>query len=124
MSDTEYRAALSLGFFFFQAEDGIRDLYVTGVQTCALPIFLQVRERQVTCPRAQRAAGRCAARRSAARARSRVESSVGSGEFASFMMRGISVHPSTTASQPSSFIRAMTRWMEAIASGLKTPATS
>src|SRR5690349_23682494 len=25
--------------FFFQAEDGIRDLYVTGVQTCALPIF-------------------------------------------------------------------------------------
>src|SRR2546427_104572 len=26
-------------FFFFQAEDGIRDLTVTGVQTCALPIF-------------------------------------------------------------------------------------
>src|SRR5690349_2560081 len=25
--------------FFFQAEDGIRGLYVTGVQTCALPIF-------------------------------------------------------------------------------------
>src|SRR5690349_25153216 len=25
-------------YFFFQAEDGIRDLYVTGVQTCALPI--------------------------------------------------------------------------------------
>src|SRR6266496_2022808 len=25
-------------FFFFQAEDGIRDLYVTGVKTCALPI--------------------------------------------------------------------------------------
>src|SRR5215469_18346964 len=25
-------------FFFFQAVDGIRDLYVTGVQTCALPI--------------------------------------------------------------------------------------
>src|SRR6266496_590393 len=29
---------LLLFFFFFQAEDGIRDLYVTGVQTCALPI--------------------------------------------------------------------------------------
>src|SRR2546430_10075062 len=29
-------------FFFFQAEDGIRDLTVTGVQTCALPIFAQV----------------------------------------------------------------------------------
>src|SRR2546430_5872004 len=27
-----------LSFFFFQAEDGIRDLTVTGVQTCALPI--------------------------------------------------------------------------------------
>src|SRR5256885_10970070 len=27
--------------FFFQAEDGIRDYKVTGVQTCALPIFLQ-----------------------------------------------------------------------------------
>src|SRR2546430_3150733 len=28
------------GLFFFQAEDGIRDLTVTGVQTCALPICL------------------------------------------------------------------------------------
>src|SRR3712207_6914670 len=27
-------------FFFFQAEDGIRDIGVTGVQTCALPICL------------------------------------------------------------------------------------
>src|SRR5438874_11370645 len=30
--------ARTLYVFFFQAEDGIRDLYVTGVQTCALPI--------------------------------------------------------------------------------------
>src|SRR2546422_3838159 len=30
----------SLLFFFFQAEDGIRDVAVTGVQTCALPISL------------------------------------------------------------------------------------
>src|SRR2546421_611274 len=29
---------MCLFFFFFQAEDGIRDLIVTGVQTCALPI--------------------------------------------------------------------------------------
>src|SRR3990167_10186433 len=29
-------------FFFFQAEDGIRDLTVTGVQTCALPISLEL----------------------------------------------------------------------------------
>src|SRR5690606_41043999 len=27
-------------FFFFQAEDGIRDFHVTGVQTCALPICI------------------------------------------------------------------------------------
>ena len=27
-------------FFFFQAEDGIRDYDVTGVQTCALPIYV------------------------------------------------------------------------------------
>src|SRR5207253_4248424 len=29
--------------FFFQAEDGIRDGHVTGVQTCALPIFAEHR---------------------------------------------------------------------------------
>ena len=29
-----------LFFFFFQAEDGIRDYKVTGVQTCALPICM------------------------------------------------------------------------------------
>ena len=32
------KQALSSGVFFFQAEDGIRDRLVTGVQTCALPI--------------------------------------------------------------------------------------
>src|SRR2546430_4826043 len=32
------RVVSLLYFFFFQAEDGIRDLTVTGVQTCALPI--------------------------------------------------------------------------------------
>src|SRR2546430_7390667 len=32
------RVLRHLFFFFFQAEDGIRDLTVTGVQTCALPI--------------------------------------------------------------------------------------
>src|SRR5690606_39729317 len=31
--------SLFLIVFFFQAEDGIRDFHVTGVQTCALPIF-------------------------------------------------------------------------------------
>src|SRR2546430_7706057 len=32
------RCVVCMLFFFFQAEDGIRDLTVTGVQTCALPI--------------------------------------------------------------------------------------
>src|SRR2546430_5287693 len=36
---TWYSSLFSFFFFFFQAEDGIRDLTVTGVQTCALPIF-------------------------------------------------------------------------------------
>src|ERR1039457_7414439 len=31
---------LVIDYFFFQAEDGIRDYKVTGVQTCALPIYL------------------------------------------------------------------------------------
>src|SRR2546425_7539435 len=35
-------------FFFFQAEDGIRDKLVTGVQTCALPISR--RRRRGRCP--------------------------------------------------------------------------
>src|SRR5690606_39792629 len=33
----------NLNSFFFQAEDGIRDFHVTGVQTCALPILTAVR---------------------------------------------------------------------------------
>src|SRR5215208_1706156 len=37
-------------FFFFQAEDGIRDGHVTGVQTCALPIW----RRLVADPRRER----------------------------------------------------------------------
>src|SRR5690606_40179233 len=33
--------------FFFQAEDGIRDFHVTGVQTCALPIWHILQERDL-----------------------------------------------------------------------------
>src|SRR5689334_24559850 len=40
-------------FFFFQAEDGIRDGTVTGVQTCALPIYLS----RLAQPAPARAAG-------------------------------------------------------------------
>src|SRR5256885_4592769 len=34
-----HKDVMLLLFFFFQAEDGIRDYKVTGVQTCALPIL-------------------------------------------------------------------------------------
>src|SRR5256885_4232830 len=48
-------------FFFFQAEDGIRDYKVTGVQTCALPIYPSARpllaRRQAAQGRPSRTAG-------------------------------------------------------------------
>src|SRR2546430_11973664 len=53
-------------FFFFQAEDGIRDLTVTGVQTCALPISYvgRLHARVVGLrPPEHELAARCAARR-------------------------------------------------------------
>src|SRR6266700_7436391 len=37
-------------FFFFHAEDGIRDFHVTGVQTCALPISAPAQEEQTPEP--------------------------------------------------------------------------
>src|SRR5258706_11848967 len=40
---------LALLFFFFQAEDGIRDWSVTGVQTCALPICAAPVPLQAAC---------------------------------------------------------------------------
>src|SRR5256885_12097377 len=40
-------------FFFFQAEDGIRDYKVTGVQTCALPISVDVHMTDLQSGRAQ-----------------------------------------------------------------------
>src|SRR5690606_39681480 len=36
-------------FFFFQAEDGIRDFHVTGVQTCALPISVGYATNSLPC---------------------------------------------------------------------------
>src|SRR5256886_10435565 len=43
------RVVCWLSFFFFQAEDGIRDLTVTGVQTCALPISGVIEIAQAEC---------------------------------------------------------------------------
>src|SRR3989440_6962188 len=56
-------------FFFFQAEDGIRDLIVTGVQTCALPIYSRatVRGTDGRDRRAGRDVGQLAARAQARR---------------------------------------------------------
>src|SRR5207302_3527210 len=34
-------------YFFFQAEDGIRDFHVTGVQTCALPIYASLAQADI-----------------------------------------------------------------------------
>src|SRR5256885_12365695 len=47
-------ASSDLTFFFFQAEDGIRDYKVTGVQTCALPICIRRRSSAVLLPRWRR----------------------------------------------------------------------
>src|SRR5688572_32203341 len=44
--------------FFFQAEDGIRDLTVTGVQTCALPILQTIQLARPALRRLHRAAER------------------------------------------------------------------
>src|SRR5256885_6207821 len=49
-----------LFFFFFQAEDGIRDYKVTGVQTCALPISAMRRGSWITPVACKRS---CAAKR-------------------------------------------------------------
>src|SRR5256884_130001 len=64
------RSVRFIVFFFFQAEDGIRDVAVTGVQTCALPICISSARRRLplrcdaypACGFAPRRAGRCGAR--------------------------------------------------------------
>src|SRR5690606_40062209 len=49
-------------FFFFQAEDGIRDFHVTGVQTCALPICVQAASRVMASKASPRPASRTSSR--------------------------------------------------------------
>src|SRR6266850_7668271 len=50
MSCYESKFSNKVFFFFFQAEDGIRDYKVTGVQTCALPICPSIRSRLELLP--------------------------------------------------------------------------
>src|SRR5437762_14147995 len=61
-------------FFFFQAEDGIRDTSVTGVQTCALPISLRSRRPAGLCPLCDSAEGPATPRGSALCCRKRLAS--------------------------------------------------
>src|SRR5438876_7359183 len=48
-------------FFFFQAEDGIRDGRVTGVQTCALPICQRLLRHHLACRLQEQVPGRAEA---------------------------------------------------------------
>src|SRR5205823_3502827 len=61
---------LYLFFFFFQAEDGIRDKLVTGVQTCALPISSPSRKGGDCCARRTRSRCWCSASKRPASRRS------------------------------------------------------
>src|SRR5690349_24580667 len=61
---TRFHSKSPVSPFFFQAEDGIRDLYVTGVQTCALPIWPRSPCGRRRCPDAAPAAGAGSRRRS------------------------------------------------------------
>src|SRR2546429_4432457 len=54
----------SVSFFFFQAEDGIRDVAVTGVQTCALPISAHLLRQRRFSGRGRLPTSRTADRRS------------------------------------------------------------
>src|SRR5690606_40289835 len=55
---------VSVWYFFFQAEDGIRDFHVTGVQTCALPIWRRAPRSSSSPPRTTSSTSRrnCCAR--------------------------------------------------------------
>src|SRR5688572_33097516 len=83
--------------FFFQAEDGIRGLTVTGVQTCALPILntpagagLRVHRR----PRAERRGGPRDREIGRASCRERVQTTAGSGRLKTKAIRA----PAATSS--------------------------
>src|SRR2546427_4756390 len=84
-------------FFFFQAEDGIRDLTVTGVQTCALPICTQAVGG--ACAKASKEPGAAGAGCDAARSlRARVKSDWASaGNFSFHGFRKTDVAPQTWA---------------------------
>src|SRR6266511_4670295 len=96
-----------LFFFFFQAEDGIRDFHVTGVQTCALPILIPTTPPESAIARSwssERLRGWCAIAR-----HDECEASTGSAAVASTSQNVASETCDTSISSPSSFIRRTTR---------------
>src|SRR2546421_165276 len=77
--------------FFFQAKDGIRDLIVTGVQTCALPISSRAGPASGSCPTSTATSRACARTRGSARSSAssstRLRSAARSRSPASFSTR-------------------------------------
>src|SRR5947209_13175139 len=76
-------------FFFFQAEDGIRDIGVTGVQTCALPISPRPRQSR---PQSRRASTRLRAECRADRKSTRLNSSHANISYAVFCLKKKKFH--------------------------------
>src|SRR2546422_5396644 len=85
MSGIEVRCGVMPCFFFFQAEDGIRDVAVTGVQTCALPISVDVRHGAIAGLGALLADRRIAAR-------GRVAVAVGPGQHGTGITAKLQLH--------------------------------
>src|SRR5258708_590754 len=77
-------------FFFFQAEDGIRDDLVTGVQTCALPISIP---RSSRCSRKRRRKSRASAREAQRLALDRFQTTAPSCSSREAALRGGLVKP-------------------------------
>src|SRR3989441_13349147 len=98
-------------FFFFQAEDGIRDKLVTGVQTCALPISVPdlqngVRQPAITATRRPLATGITFSSRKSrnlprARCRAKLENvDERDALFASHSRRGTGIHGGPAGGRP------------------------
>src|SRR2546422_4219311 len=87
-------------FFFFQAEDGIRDVAVTGVQTCALPIYRLEREHRAHGLHPLSGRDRPGAGLRQDRKSTRLNSSHGYISYAVFCLKKKTTTPSTAAGPP------------------------
>src|SRR5256886_8566796 len=102
--DRPFIGAYGVLFFFFQAEDGIRDLTVTGVQTCALPIWYVTaptdRVKLVSSLPSARSSARYSKRSRVLRATSFASSEPSSHGYSCLSMK-LHVGPGTTIVRPS-----------------------